>query len=72
MSTFTPSLKLLRCDARGRIAVGSVDSSAKGRTYGVSVNSAGQILLTPEEPALRAVEPASGDIGSASTERIAS
>lgn len=47
LHNFSPAIKVLRADARGRINIGTVVSSAKGRTYGAAVDPQGRILLTP-------------------------
>lgn len=53
---FTPSLKTVKVDDRGRVNIGSVVSDAKGRTYGAAVDPHGQILLMPLGAVERAVE----------------
>lgn len=47
MHNFTPALKTLVTDSRGRINIGTVVSDAKGRSYGAAVDAQGRILLTP-------------------------
>lgn len=47
MSDFTPALRELKCDARGRISIGNIMPAARGASFAASVNPEGQILLTP-------------------------
>lgn len=47
MSDFAPALRELKCDERGRISIGKLISAARGRSFTASVNTEGQILLTP-------------------------
>ena len=44
---FTPALKVIKADAKGRANIGTVVADAKGRVYGAAVDTYGRILLTP-------------------------
>ena len=46
-AAFSAALKPLKADARGRINIGMLVSSARGQTYLGAVDPEGRILLTP-------------------------
>lgn len=48
-TTFSPALKTLNTDSRGRINIGSVLPDARGGAYRASIDPEGRILLTPAE-----------------------
>ena len=46
-SNFTPSLKVINVDDRGRLSLGSVYPQAKGAKFRVAIDPDGRVLLTP-------------------------
>lgn len=47
--SFTPTLKTVKADERGRLSLGAIYPATKGAHFQVAIDHKGRILLTPAE-----------------------